>query len=160
MVNFAIIAIVLALSIVPTTLHADEWSGFWVTGDGRAVIELIPDPQALRVVLRAVVPPLPAPDPEAPPVDANNPDARLRQRPLADMELGSLTAGRSGDWTGRLYDPESGNSFRATVKRLEPGLIEVRGYLGIPALGRTMHWVSLERHRQRQQRLWAVGKRP
>jgi len=146
----------LALWLFPAAALADDLAGRWVTGDGQAVIELIPDARGLRVVLLAAVSP-PQDDPDRSLVDANNPEPSLRQRPLANLELGRLEPSGDDRWSGRLYDPESGNTFKVRATRLRPGVIELRGYVGIPAFGRTVHWVSLAHHRERQRKLWAAG---
>lgn len=146
----------LALWLFPAAALADELAGRWVTGDGRAVIELIPEARGLRAVLLAVVPP-PQDDPDRPLIDSNNPDPSLRQRSLANLELGRLEPAGGGRWSGRLYDPESGDTFRVRATRLRPGVIELRGYVGIPAFGRTVYWLSLARHEERQLSLRGAG---
>lgn len=146
----------LALSLLPAAALADDLAGWWVTGDGQAIIELIPESRGLRAVLLVALPP-PQADPDRTLVDANNPDPRLRQRPLANLELGRLEPSGDDRWSGRLYDPESGDTFKVRATRLRPGVIELRGHVGIPAFGRSVHWVSLAHHKERQRRLWAAG---
>lgn len=156
MLNRALGICLLALWVYPAAASADEPSGLWVTGDGQAVIDLIPDPPGIRAVLVAVIPP-PSDAPQAP-NDVNNPDPSLRGRPLAGLELGRLAKSESNTWAGRLYDPDSGKTFRVNATRMQPGILELRGYVAIPAFGRTMYWVSLETHKQRQRKLWAAEK--
>lgn len=46
---------------------------------------------------------------------------------------------------GEILDPDSGSTYRSKVKVLENGQkLSVRGYIGIPALGRTQVWVREE----------------
>jgi len=156
MLHIIIRICLLSLWLSPAAVLAEDLAGRWVTGDGQAVIELIPEAEGVRAVLLATVPP-PQDDPGRSPVDANNPDPGLRRRPLANLELGRLEPAGDDRWSGRLYDPKSGDTFRVRATRLRDGVVELRGYVGIPAFGRTMHWIGLARHQERQRKLWAAG---
>ncbi len=76
--------------------------------------------------------------------DRHNPEDRLRQRPVIGLEiLDGLerSAGEDGVWeNGTVYDPGSGNTFRATLTVADENRLELRGYVGIPLLGRTASW--------------------
>ena len=51
---------------------------------------------------------------------------------------------KDGDeWTGgEILDPNNGKLYKAKVKLAEAGRkLELRGYVGIPTLGRTQTWV-------------------
>lgn len=41
---------------------------------------------------------------------------------------------------GRVNDPENDKSYKATLKLDGPNRLRVRGYIGVPALGRTQVW--------------------
>lgn len=44
-------------------------------------------------------------------------------------------------WTGgRILDPENGKTYKARMELEEEDRLKVRGYIGIPALGRTQTW--------------------
>lgn len=46
---------------------------------------------------------------------------------------------------GQILDPDNGATYRSKVKLLDGGAkLSVRGYIGIPALGRTQIWVREE----------------
>jgi nucleoside-diphosphate-sugar epimerase/uncharacterized protein (DUF2147 family) len=49
---------------------------------------------------------------------------------------------RNGEsWSGgEILDPDSGDTYRCKMKLQDADTLEVRGYLGIPLLGRTQHW--------------------
>ena len=48
----------------------------------------------------------------------------------------------NGAWKGgRTYDPENGKTYRSSMKLGGDGSLRVRGYIGIPLLGRTEIWV-------------------
>ena len=76
--------------------------------------------------------------------DRYNPVTSLRQRPVIGLEiLRGLTRSASADgvWTdGTIYDPGSGNTYRASLTVADENRLELRGYVGIPLLGRTATW--------------------
>ncbi|MFU5616558.1 DUF2147 domain-containing protein [Pseudomonas aeruginosa] len=46
---------------------------------------------------------------------------------------------------GQILDPDNGSTYRSKVKLLDGGAkLSVRGYIGIPTLGRTQVWVREE----------------
>ena len=95
-------------------------------------------------------------DPEAgkPRRDRENPDESKRDQPLVGLEMvANFTYGGENLWKdGKIYDPENGRTYKCqmTLKQPEPpedpsqpkppAELHVRGYLGIPALGRTTVW--------------------
>ena len=46
-----------------------------------------------------------------------------------------------GRWKGgTIYDPNSGKTYRCVVTLVDANTLEVRGYVGVPLLGRTETW--------------------
>jgi uncharacterized protein (DUF2147 family) len=46
---------------------------------------------------------------------------------------------------GEILDPDDGKTYRCTVTMIEGGKkLEVRGYIGIPLLGRSQVWQRME----------------
>jgi uncharacterized protein (DUF2147 family) len=77
--------------------------------------------------------------------DAQNPDPALRQRPIVGLEVHPAPDDASF-WTGgSIYDPSSGRTYRCTLRVLGDDRLELRGYLGVPLLGRTTHWLRVGR---------------
>jgi uncharacterized protein (DUF2147 family) len=76
--------------------------------------------------------------------DRNNPQVSERSRPLIGLEIlaGLVRDDESArHWSGgEIYDPSSGNTYRATLTMIDQSRLEVRGYLGIPLLGRSTRW--------------------
>ncbi len=62
-------------------------------------------------------------------IDQNNPSRELQQRPLVGMNL--LSGFRAVDathWTeGSIYDPESGRTYKSSLRLKSPDLLEVSG---------------------------------
>lgn len=86
--------------------------GDWVTADRSAVVRIAPCGSRLcgtvvRILARA---------PNVPRTDVNNPDARLRSRPLVGLTVLSGFAGSGASWSGgRAYDAKSGRSYRSSL---------------------------------------------
>lgn len=72
--------------------------------------------------------------------DKENPNILLRNRSwLGMILLKDLVFDGKNEWVnGDIYDPNSGNTYRSKVKLLDAQTLHVRGYLGIPLLGKTM----------------------
>lgn len=84
--------------------------------------------------------------------DRFNPDATLRDRAVLGLDiLGGLSTSPGGDgvWRGgAIYDPASGRTYSCQAELDGPDQLELRGYFGIPLLGRTTRWfrVGAEEH--------------
>ena len=77
--------------------------------------------------------------------DEKNPDAALRSRTLKGTIILKDMVFVDGIWkNGTIYDPESGNTYKATIKLKPNGDLTLRGYIGVPALGRNSVWTRCE----------------
>lgn len=73
--------------------------------------------------------------------DEKNPDASLKKRTLKGVVILKDMTYDNGIWkNGTIYDPESGNTYKATIKLKSDGNLTLRGYIGVPALGRNSVW--------------------
>ena len=45
---------------------------------------------------------------------------------------------------GTIYGPENGNTYSCTIKMTDENTLDIRGYIGISALGRTDIWKRLK----------------
>lgn len=86
-------------------------------------------------------------DPEAgkPQRDRKNPDPARQNDPMLGLNLlKGFAFDGAGNWTGgTIYDPTEGKTYKCTIKIGENGVLDVRGYIGIPALGRTTVWTRV-----------------
>jgi uncharacterized protein (DUF2147 family) len=110
-------------------------SGRWVTEEGKALVEVGPCGQQIcgRIVRILKV------DPTKPTTDVLNPNAALRTRPIVGMVF--LTGFTPDDdrWRGRIYDPQSGKTYRSELIR-DGDTLKVRGCIG--PFCRTQEWVA------------------
>jgi uncharacterized protein (DUF2147 family) len=79
--------------------------------------------------------------------DRSNGDASLRDRPLLGLEIlqGLKPADGEGTvWTdGTIYDPASGKTYTCNLRVEGDNRLHLRGYIGLPLLGRTTTWVRV-----------------
>ena len=78
-------------------------------------------------------------------IDSENPSPALRKRPICGLQIGRnfrLTAPDHAEG-GRLYDPESGNTYSGSMTS-EGDLLKLRGYIGIALFGRTETWTRAQ----------------
>ena len=129
-------------SILVSTLSWAEKTdveGRWLTqeGDGWITIQIVGD--SLEGSIAG------SPDPkqrEEREFDDRNPDPNLRTRRLHGLTImtGFQYAG-DGRWTGgRVYDPNSGKTYKCTVKQLGSNTLKIRGFIGISRFGRSETW--------------------
>lgn len=66
--------------------------------------------------------------------------------PLLGMTVLTGLKEEEGRYTGgRIFDPKSGNTYRARAELINNGnALKVRGYMGISALGRTQTWQRVQ----------------
>ena len=76
-------------------------------------------------------------------LDDNNPDENLKLNPIVGMNIYSEYTFKDGQWQGKIYDPESGNTYQSKMK-LKAGALEIRGYIGVPMFGRTAKFKPVE----------------
>ena len=81
-----------------------------------------------------------------PKVDKDNPEAKLRNRPLKGLViLNGLKHDGGADYTdGQIYDPKSGKTYSANAKLVNKNKLDLRGYVGISLIGRTSTWTRAE----------------
>ncbi|MBM2817202.1 MAG: hypothetical protein HW421_3964 [Ignavibacteria bacterium] len=70
--------------------------------------------------------------------DIENPDEKLRNRPLLGLNiLWNFTFDGENEWSdGEIYDPKNGKTYSCNMK-LKGNKLEIRGYIGISLFGRT-----------------------
>jgi uncharacterized protein (DUF2147 family) len=64
-------------------------------------------------------------------------------QPIVGMEIIRHMRRNGDQWTGgEILDPESGKTYRATMKLSDDGQkLVVRGYIGLPMFGRSQTWI-------------------
>ena len=135
--RFAVLVFVLLPLSVASTMAGIE--GRWLSGDGDGWIEVTIEGD--RLVGRIAGSPNDRPG-GAPRYDELNPDPALRGRPLKGLTIMSgFRYDKDGRWVdGRIYDPNSGNTYKGTIRQVDANTLKLRGYVGISLFGRTETW--------------------
>lgn len=108
--------------------------GYWKEPQG-SVIHVETCGQNVCATLVAISPSAPAR------IDGKNPDRKLRDRSLCGLHIGEgfhLTSPAKAEG-GTLYDPKSGKTYHG-VLTAHGDQMDLRGYVGIAAFGRTERW--------------------
>lgn len=74
--------------------------------------------------------------------DKNNPKKSKRSQTLVGLVLlkGFVYQG-DGEWAeGTIYDPENGKTYKARIRLKGKDKLDIRGYVGVPAFGRSTVW--------------------
>ncbi len=134
MKKFAFVAGLSAL-VVPAQA-AVPIGGRWLTGDGKGVVEIAPcGPQLCGKIIKLIA------DVNGPPTDRNNPDPRLRTRPLVGLNILSGFKDAGDKWEGQIYSPERGKVYRSVVFRNKDGTLAVKGCISF--ICQTQTWKPL-----------------
>jgi uncharacterized protein (DUF2147 family) len=135
----------LASALVAQTSKADDLIGIWQPSNGKArvKVEKIGSKYYGKIVwLREPN----DPDTGTPKVDKNNPDESMRTTPLRGYRiLKDFVYTGKDEWSeGTIYDPENGNTYNCEIKLKDANTLDIRGYIGVKALGRTDIWKRLQ----------------
>ncbi len=118
------VALFLYLASAAPAAAAPTVQGRWLTDDGKGVVRIASCGSQLCGWIVQVL----DKRPNVPKTDVNNPDPRLRNRPIVGLPT-LLGFSRSGSvWSnGRAYDPKSGRSYRASLELNRDGSLKVTG---------------------------------
>ncbi len=122
----------------------DELIGVWEPSNGRARVKIdrIGNKYYGRIVW--LIEPN---DPETgePKTDKNNPDPELQNVPLKGYRmLKDFVYQADGTWAeGTIYDPLNGSTYSCVITMTDKNTLDIRGYIGVQALGRTDVWKRL-----------------
>ncbi|HEY7245271.1 MAG TPA: DUF2147 domain-containing protein [Xanthobacteraceae bacterium] len=108
------------------SLAADP-AGTWLTAEGKATMRVSDCSGALCASIIALKEPN---DPQTgrPKTDAHNADAGKRNRPIVGVQiLLGLRPQGANKWAGRVYNPEDGKTYDATVTMEDSNHLKVQG---------------------------------
>jgi len=110
------------LLIATPALAAESVTGSWRTDTNDGIIEIAPCGSAVCGRLaKSLVPVKP------PATDFRNPDPALRNRPIIGLPVLTGFVQDGSVWRGTAYDPKVGKSYAATLQRIAPDQLKVRG---------------------------------
>jgi len=111
--------------------------GTWINSAGDGIIEItLSQNEFTGIIINS------ADDKREDRKDINNPESKLRNRPLLGVTIISgLSYAQDNLWSGgTIYDPNNGKTYNCKLSLNNDGSLNVRGYAGISLFGRTELW--------------------
>ena len=126
---------------------ADPAIGVWKTIDDKTnqPASLIKIDEVNGVLQGTIIKTFPAPG-ETPLVYCNLCKDDRKDKPLIGMKIMSdLKKDGLGSWSdGKILDPKNGETYKVKLVTEDGKKMDVRGYIGVPLLGRTQVWYKAE----------------
>jgi len=146
--TFQILRAIFALMIVLASSLAwpggDSPVGLWksiddVSGKPKALIRIREESGALQGTIEQV---FPQPGTEASPT-CKACEGENKDMPVVGLTILTGLVREGEEYTdGHILDPENGKVYRSNARLIENGnKLEVRGYIGMPVLGRSQTWI-------------------
>lgn len=134
---FALLALVISLNAQKATAILGKWS----TENGKSVVEIYQQNGVFYGKMIELKNPI-DPDTGKPKLDKENPEAKLKSRPLLGLVIMTGIKFESDNYWGggEIYDPESGNTYSCRLKMNGNDQIDMRGYMGFSLIGRSTIW--------------------
>ena len=129
----AALVVASGVALAPALAAPAPIVGRWVTVEGKAIVEVAPCGPALCGRIARVLELRPG----GPAFDANNPDPTKRRQPIEGLTILTGFVAAGDHWRGRIYDPESGRTYRSEL-RVDGGTLKVKGCYG--PFCRTQEW--------------------
>lgn len=135
---FAIILIAFCLPLLAQ--NADDITGNWFNGEKITQIQIYKTTAgnyAGKIVW------LKEPNEDGKPkTDHKNPDKSKRSRGLMNLVImtGLDYKSKNNYAGGKIYDPQSGNTYSCKAELADKNTLKLRGYLGVSLIGRTDTW--------------------
>ncbi len=116
----ALLSAVLAATpaFAATSVH-----GRWLTPAKDSIIEVAPCGAKMCGRVAKIL----RPDANGATTDTKNPNPALRTRPILGMPILSDFTDAGNQWSGTIYDPRNGKSYRSNVARNADGTLKVQG---------------------------------
>jgi uncharacterized protein (DUF2147 family) len=138
-----LISLMMTVSAFSQNKKADDIIGKWMTENNESKVEIYKIGDKYYGKISWLKEPN---DKETakPKKDKNNPDAKLRERPVLGMNFvsGFIFDGKDSWEDGTVYDPKSGKTYNAYINFEAKDKIKLRGYIGKSwmGLGRSTYW--------------------
>lgn len=147
MKNVLSLLLAVASLIATNALAGDEIVGIWHTAQDKSQVQIFKsNGRYFGRIISLKDPNWPANDELGqggkPKTDRRNPNHSLRGRPIVGLQLmNDFEAAGKGRWDGgKVYDPESGKTYKGKITLVNPNRLELRGYVGVSLFGRTEIW--------------------
>jgi uncharacterized protein (DUF2147 family) len=146
--SLAVIALVITSAFSYSVLNEEEGDkllGVWEPSHGKAKVKITK--VGNKYFGKIVWLKFPTHEDGAKKADRNNPDPKMHDTPLLGYKIlkDFEYVGKKTWENGTIYDPENGSTYNCVIKLKDNNTIEVRGYIGVSAIGRTDTWKRLSK---------------
>lgn len=119
---------------------APDPTGLWLTQNQRAVVEVKKCDQGICGKIHWIIK-------DGMKTDSKNPDEAKRDTPMCGLPIlwgFTQNAKNPKVWeSGNIYKADEGETYHATVSVVDENKLYLRGYVGIPLLGKTQYWTRV-----------------
>ncbi len=137
------ITALLAMSFVSTAKVAEEDRilGVWMESTGKAKVKISKIGKKYFGKIVWLKEPI-DPDTKKPKVDKNNPNEKLKSKPLKGLRIfKDFVYAGDGLWNkGTIYDSRKGKTYSCKITMKDINTLDIRGYIGISLIGRSDTW--------------------
>lgn len=124
---FATILVAGLVALAAPAAASAPIQGQWYTKDKRAIVTIAPCGKTMcGRITRFIEQPK-----NGVTTDVNNPDATLKKRKLIGLPILSGFVADGTKWRGKIYDPESGKTYRSIVSSGKGGTLSVEGCIAM-----------------------------
>ena len=115
--------------------------GIWKLDNGKVTVRVSPCGGNLCGTVVALK--KPRDDKGRPRLDKENPNASLRSRPVIGLTiLSNMKPVGEKSWTGTIYNPDDGYTYRSEMKMQNPSTMKVKGCMAV--FCKTMKFVRVQ----------------
>lgn len=121
--------------------NSDDIIGEWYTEENKSIVEIFKKDQ--KYYGKIIWIEEPNDEDGKPKKDKENPIPAFRERPILGMVFmfGFEYEGKNVWSDGKVYDPESGNTYSGKLTLDDINTLKARGYIGFSAIGRNTTWI-------------------
>lgn len=128
---------------------ADDVIGFWITEENKSMVQIYKEDG--KYFGKIVWLKEPKNDKGEEKKDKNNPKEKLQNRTLKGLIVMRNYVFNGDKWEdGKVYDPESGNTYSGYFSLESKDIMKLRGYIGISLIGRTSTWKRYTKKEKRE----------
>lgn len=115
------------LALAAPAHAADAITGRWHTVDKRALVTIAPCGATVCGKITRLL----EPTKSGVTTDVNNPDPALKKRKLVGLPILSDFVADGNKWRGKIYDPNTGKTYRSVVTAASGGKLNVEGCVSV-----------------------------
>lgn len=135
--------VILSLLVAAFQTSNAQLTGKWKTigdqdGTEKAVVEIYEKDGLLYGKVEKLLP-------AAKHTHCENCPGELKNKPIEGMVImRNMKKTSIGGTDGKILDPSSGKTFNVSMELQETNKLKVRGYLGVPTIGKTQYWYRVK----------------